>query len=874
MKFVFVRLQRPATLLWLPALMLFFFAGLTRVDAQRLGHNVIPEHYAITLAPDLKAATYTGTESIDVTIESATNAITLNAIEITFQTVKVAAGGKEQNATVTLDNDKQQATLTVPEPIAAGKAKVEIAFTGILNNELRGFYLSKTERRNYAVTQFESTDARRAFPCFDEPAFKARFDVSLVVDSGDTAISNMPIAGDTPGPGEGKHTLKFGTTPKMSTYLVAFLVGDFQCTNGEQDGVKIRACSTPDKVALTPYGVEVAKYVLHYYNTYFGIPYPLPKLDLIALPDFEAGAMENFGAITYREDALLLDPKTASVRSKKGVAGDIAHEMAHQWFGDLVTMQWWDNIWLNEGFATWMSSKPLAAMHPDWNMDEAVVSEMDGALDLDSRATTRAIRAKADTPSEINQMFDGITYEKAASVLLMVENYVGRETFRKGVHAYLAAHVYSNATAEDFWGAQTRASGRPVDKIMESLVAQPGVSILTFGEPSGGSVPVSQRRFYLSPSIHADAAQKWTLPVCFKATGGNACELLSPADTQLKAPTGPVFFPDAGGAGYYRTAYAAATFRTLADQAETALTAPERIRLLGDRWAQLRANQATVGEYLNLVGALNSDSSAGVIGQGVGGIAAIYQRVAATPEERVGLAAWVRTKFGVQLAKLGEPAADDSPNKRELRAELFNLLGSYGKDPAVVAQAHAIAEKYIADPGSVDATLAQTALVVAARNGDAALFGQLQKVYETSTNPEVKQGALQMLAEFEEPALARRSLDYAVSGKVRNQDAVFQLAIALQDNATRDATWNYIKSNWDKVQAQFTTFMGALLVESSGSFCSAEGRDEVKAFFAEHKVPDSSVGLQRAVDRINACAEFRQLQEGNLQQWLAGQGKS
>ena len=423
-------------------------------DAQRLPQTVHPDHYSLTLTPDLKAATFTGVETIDVTLAEPANSISLNSAEIAFQTVTVSAGGKEQTGTVSLNNEKEQATITVPSSIAAGKAKLSIAYTGILNDKLRGFYLSKTSKRNYAVTQFESTDARRAFPSFDEPAFKATFDVSLVIDSGDTAISNGPIVSDTPGPGAGKHTLKFLTTPKMSSYLVAFLVGDFQCTSGESDGVAIRGCATPDKVALTPYSVEVAKYVLHYYDEYFGIHYPLKKLDLIALPDFEAGAMENFGAITYRETAMLVDPKTASVGAKKEVALVIAHEMAHQWFGDLVTMQWWDNIWLNEGFATWMENKPVEAMHPEWNIDQVVAGDNDGTLNLDAEPTTRAIRARADTREEIEEMFDGISYGKAGAVLLDIENYLGPETFRKGVHALICRRMNTRMPRRKTSGAR------------------------------------------------------------------------------------------------------------------------------------------------------------------------------------------------------------------------------------------------------------------------------------------------------------------------------------------------------------------------------------------------------------------------------------
>ena len=848
-------------------------APVRTANSQRLPDTVRPEHYTLALTPDLKAATFSGVETIDVTIAEPASAITLNAAEIAFQSVTATANGKQQTATVTLDKGKEQATFTFADKLPAGKATLAIAYTGILNNELRGFYLSKTARRNYAVTQFEPTDARRAFPSFDEPAFKASYDVSLVIDSADTAISNSPIETDTPGPGVGKHTLKFDATPKMSTYLVAFLVGDFQCTAGESDGVAIRACSTPDKVALTPYAVDVAKYVLHYYNNYFGIPYPLKKLDLIGLPDFEAGAMENFGAITYRETDLLLDPKTASVGTKKEVAIVIAHEMAHQWFGDLVTMQWWDNIWLNEGFATWMENKSVATMHPEWNINQLVAADEDGTLNLDAQPTTRSIRAKAETPDEINQMFDGIAYGKASDVLLTVENYLGPETFRKGVHNYLAAHLYGNATAEDFWNAQTAASHKPVDKIMESLVAQPGEPLLVFGEPSKGKIPVAQKRFFLSPSIQPGPAQKWTLPVCFKKGEGQDCQVLNPTDTTLLAPKTGLFFPNAGGKGYYRSAYPPSVYAALVANVETGLTPVERISLVGNEWVQVRANKASVGDYLNLMAAIKAEPNAEVLGNAVGGLGATYERVAATPDEKAAISAWIRTTFSAEYARLGPPSESDSSNTRELRSRLFSLLGQYGKDPAILAQANHIVEKYLTDPTSVDPTLGQTALAVAARNGDSALFDKLQKIAESSTNPEPQDTALRLLAQFQDPALVQRSLDYAVSGKVRNQDAAIQFAIALQTSETRDLAWQYVKANWDKVQAQLTTEMGGYLVGSTGSFCSAAERDDVKQFFSTHKVAASGQALKHAIERIDGCIELRSLQEPNLKQWLAAQPK-
>jgi aminopeptidase N/puromycin-sensitive aminopeptidase len=844
------------------------------VSGQRLPTTVIPTHYTLKLSPDLKSATFSGEEAIDVNIQQPTRSITLNAIEIAFQSVTIDFNGSQQTGTVSLDAAKQQATFTFPGTVPAGNATVKVRYTGILNNELRGFYLSKTARRNYAVTQFEATDARRAFPCFDEPAFKASYDISLVIDAADTAISNTPIVNDTPGPGADKHTLVFDTTPKMSTYLVAFLVGDFQCTGGRQDDVDIRVCATPDKAALTPYALSIAKYVLHYYDDYFGIHYPLKKLDLIGIPDFEAGAMENFGAITYRETDLLLDPKTATVAEKQEVGLVVAHEMAHQWFGDLVTMQWWDNIWLNEGFATWMENKPVAAMHPEWNIPEVVAGNEQDTLDIDAQPTTRAIRAKADTPEEINQMFDGIAYGKASDVLLTVENYLGEETFRKGVHAYLSAHEYGNATAEDFWNAQTATSHKPVDKIMESLIAQPGEPIFTFGTPGDGNVSVAQQRFFLSPGVHPDPTQKWTLPLCFKTSDAQDCEVVTPETSSVTAPASGLFFSNAAGKGYYRSAYLPNQYQNLVTHAESDLTPSERISLLGDTWAQVRTNKATVGDYLNLVAALKSDPSAEVFSIAAGRIGTITDKVASTKEERDELAAWVQRNFAPAYAKLGPPAPGDSPDTLELRAQLLALLVDHGNNADLPAQARQIADRYLDDPATVDPTLGMAALQAAAENGDATLFDRLQKVYETSTNPGLQETALRLLVGFDNPVLLERGLEYSVSSKVRNQDAAIQFARGLEDPDTRDATWRFIKTHWDQVQADLTTDLGSYLVAGAGSFCTVDAHDDVKSFFAAHPVPSSDVALKHALENIDGCVELRHLQEPNLKTWLTTQGGS
>jgi aminopeptidase N/puromycin-sensitive aminopeptidase len=850
-------------------------ASVLLVQAQRLPTTAIPEHYTLSLTPDLKAATFTGAESIVLTLAQPSSTITLNAAEITFKTVTAQAGGQTLTAKVTEDKEKDQATFTFDKPLPAGEVTLKIEYAGILNGQLRGFYLSKSEKRNYAVTQFEPTDARRAFPSFDEPAFKATFDVSLTIDKGDTAISNTNIVSDTPGPdvaGEAKHTLHFATTPKMSTYLVAFLVGDFVCTSGSSDGVPIRACSTPDKLALTPYAVKAAEFVLHYYDDYFGIKYPMPKLDMIAIPDFEAGAMENFGAITYRESDFLVDEAHASDESKERVAQVVAHEMAHQWFGDMVTMQWWNNLWLNEGFATWMENKPVAAWKPEWHVPEQVASSLDGTLNLDAAAVTRTIRAEANTPDQINEMFDGITYQKGGAVLGMVENYVGEGDFRKGVHNYLAAHLFGNATAEDFWNAETTASKKPVDKVMESFIAQPGEPILTFADGSGLHVGVTQERFFISPgAAKANAGAKpqlWTIPVCIKSEPTAACPLLSSSPGELAAGSQDFFFANAGGVGYYRSAYPAGMYAKLLPHVESDLTPPERISLIGDQWVQVRAGKQAVGATLDLAEATKADPSPEVIGTSVSELSAIRNRIAATQEEKDALAAWVRRTYKPEFDKLGMPAAKDSTETRQLRGLLFTVLGS-ANDPSVIAIARHLTELYLADPNSIDPSLVGPATAIAAENGDAALFDQLQKVFETSPDPTHKEQALGLLGAFRQPALIDRAIDYAASGKVRNQDSIFVFAEALGNPETHDEAWRYEQANWPKVQAQLTEMMGGYLVGAAGSFCSAEKSAEVEAFFKAHPVHAAERALARAKNQISDCVDLRAAQEENLKTWLA-----
>jgi aminopeptidase N len=543
--------------------------------AQRLPTSVVPTHYDLAISVDLEHQRFEGTETIQVDVRQASRAIVLNAAGLEFRDVTITAGAGPQPATVTLDETRQTATLTPGAAVPEGPATIRIRYAAALNRQLRGFYVGRHNERTYAVTQFESTDARRAFPCFDEPAFKATFSIALTIDQGDMAISNGHVISDTPGPGANRHTVAFSTSPKMSSYLVAMAVGDFACREGAADGIPIRVCATRDKQDLTALALEAAEHVLAFYDTYFAIKYPYGKLDLLGVPDFAAGAMENTAAIIFRETELLADADSASLGTRKNIASVVAHEMAHQWFGDLVTMAWWDDIWLNEGFATWMANHPLEAWQPEWNIPVDEEQENQAALGLDALASTRPVRAEVSTPDQIEEAFDTIAYQKGAALLRMVESYVGADTFRQGVNAYLEAHAYGNATSADFWNAIAAASGQPADRIFESFLTQPGAPLISVSlscRDGHAQVTLAQRRFGAAAPA-GGAGETWEIPVCLRtdAQSRASCTILSTPSAAVGLESGCASWvlANAGGQGYYRTAYAPAMLRAMAPAVES-----------------------------------------------------------------------------------------------------------------------------------------------------------------------------------------------------------------------------------------------------------------------------------------------------------------
>lgn len=845
--------------------------------AQRLPDTAVPSHYKMTLTPDLQKATFDGDETIDVRVTKPTNEIVLNSAEITFAETTITAAGKTQTAKVTLDDKKEMATLAVENQLPAGPAQIHIKFSGILNDKLKGFYLSKTKARNYAVTQFEATDARRAFPSFDEPAYKATFDITLVVDKGDTGISNGRIVNDQPGPGDAKHTLTFETTPKMSTYLVAFLVGDFKCVEGAQDNIPIRVCAVPEKAQLGNYALEAAKAILAYYDKYYAIKYPFKKLDLIALPDFAAGAMENTAAITYRDAALLVDDKIASVGQRKGVASVDAHEMAHQWFGDLVTMAWWDDVWLNEGFATWMTSKPLKAWKPEWNVDMDDVQGTSGSLGIDASKNTRPIHARAgeaDTPDQISQLFDGIAYGKTAAVLRMIEHYLGEEAFRAGVNSYLKAHAYGNAKSDDFWNAMTIASKKPVDKIMPTFVNQAGAPMLTVTSQCAGNkatLNISQTRFYEDPMLlKQGTGELWQVPICVKTpSGAPQCEVITQKQQAVALANCPDWaYINAGGYGYFRTNYSPEMIAKISAAAETGLKPEERIMLLGDEWAMVRAGQHPIGEYLDVVAGLKNDRTRQVIQTYLGPLGYINARIA-TGAEKDQYRAWLRNFLRPLVNELGwKPKPGESDEVRELRPSVLGAMGFTARDPQVLTEAKALAQQYMQDPTSVDPNVSGLVLSLAAIQGDESLYNAYVAKMQEAKSPEQYFRYAGALTAFRDPKLVQRTLEAALTPAVRSQDMFNSLFGFFGDDETRDLSWNFFKTHFAEIDKKAGGGLGGGYGGLASVFCSEEAKADVQQWFTQHPDPTPR-GFQRGMERLNDCVRIRQDQGPKLSTWLS-----
>ncbi len=848
--------------------------------AQRLPELARPVNYKLTFTPDFKKNFFAGQETISIRVLKPTSEIVLNAVEIDFLNASITSMGVSQEAKVTVHKDKQMATLAVAKALAAGPATIKIQFTGLLNDQLRGFYLGKDEQgRKYAVTQFEATDARRAFPSFDEPAYKATFDITVIADKRHVALSNAKILSDKPGPDEGKHTVKFTTSAKMSSYLVAIAVGEFEAVEGESDGIPIRVWGTPGKKQLGGFALESAKFFMHYYNQYFGIKYPFEKLDVIGLPDFAAGAMENTGLITFREALLLIDEKNASIPLKREVADVLSHEMAHMWFGDLVTMQWWDDIWLNEGFATWMSPKPVAAWKPEWHVELETVRDTITSQSVDSLQHTRPIQQAAETPAQIQELFDGIAYGKTAAVLRMLEAYIGSESFRAGVNQYLKQHAYGNATATDFWTTLAKVSGKPVDRVMPTFVRQAGVPfVAVHAECNGRSTQVTLRQqrylFDRERFNREESKELWQVPVCLKEGGaaeaGKTCRLLTEREARVDLPgCGNWTLANAGAEGFYRSGYEAANVRAIAGDLEQGLTPAERIMLLGDVWASVRVGRKPVTDYLALAEGLQNETSRPVMSELLSQLEYI-EHYLTSEQDQPQFAGWVRQLLAPSIRRLGfEPRPGESEEDKQLRSRVLQVAGGTGQDPEVLAWARKWTDRTLASDSPLDNTTADTAFSLAARDGDSTLYDRLVEKQRHAKTPEDFYVYLDALNSFTDPKLIERNLKRALSPEVRSQDAVSVIADIMNLPAGGAPAWDFMKSHWDEIAKIGDGFAGAGLVEAVSTFCSVEQGEQVREFFTTHKVESAERGLEQSLERIQNCADLKSQQGPRLAQWLS-----
>jgi aminopeptidase N len=863
---------------------------------QRLPRIAVPNNYHLTFAPDFAKDNFVGLETIQVQILQPTSKIVLHAADINFEDASISSGSTNQKAKVTLDETSQTATLSVDRTIEPGRAAISIRYTGILNDQLRGFYLGREDSgQKYAGTQLEATDARRAFPSFDEPEYKATFDIAVIADQQYAVISNAAVVSDRAGPGEGKHTVRFATTAKMSCYLVAIVVGNFEYMEGSADGIPIRVYTVPGKKKLAGFALETAKQSIRYFNQYFGIRYPFGKLDLIGLPDFAAGAMENTGAILSRETSLLVDEQNATFFQKRLVAEDMAHEIAHQWFGDLVTMKWWDDAWLNEGFATWMQTKSVAVWKPELNVlvDDVLGADAflgpEATMDEDSLLSTHPVHQPAETPGQILELFDPISYGKAAGVLWMLESYLGPETFRKGVHNYLQQHAYGSATSEDFWSSLTAVSNKPVTLIMSAFINQAGLPLVSIETKCRGNitnVTLSQQRYFADRSLfRAGSDESWPIPICMKAGTDvrgrtqQRCVLLSKKQESVTlSGCASWVMGNVEATGYYRTNYDPAAVRALSQSLETVLTPSERIRLLGDEWASVRVGRQSIEDYLELVDGLRAEKDTAVIDMVTTQLGYIG-RYLVSDRDRASYERWVRSLLAPLAQELGwHGAPGEGDERKALRAQVLLTLGATARDPEVLEKAGKLVKAVMEGSAAVDAAMADAVFQLAAINGDAAFYEKVLDHMKRPSSPEDYKQSLSVLETFEDPALLDRTLKLAMTGEVRAQDAFGGNGVivgVMANPAGERLAWDFVREHWEEIEKKLGGYNGSgSLVAATSSFCDPELRDQVKDFFSAHHIPDAERTLRQSLEHINNCMGLRAQQSRQLASWIVQQGAS
>ena len=817
----------------------------------RLPTNVVPVNYQLVLTPDIEAATFTGVTVIELDVLNETSSFSFNAVELSIDSIEVSGGAHTQSASWEFVEEYERADVTLTRALPVGPATITVSYRGVLNDKLVGFYKSTYtdgdgNLQSIATTQFEATDARRAFPCWDEPTFKATFDVSLRVPTQLAAFSNSPIASETDH-GDGTRTVTFSRTMKMSSYLVAFVVGPFEATEPASIlGTPIRVVCPNGKIHLTSFALEAAQFALDFFSRYFDIPYPGDKLDMVAVPDFAFGAMENLGCIVYRETALLVDPATASLAERERVADVVAHEIAHMWFGDLVTMQWWEGIWLNEAFATFMETLCVEHFRPQWKKWLSFGTQRDMALEIDGLHSTRPIEYEVVSPADMRGMFDLLTYEKGGSVLRMLEQYLGPETFRDGIRLYLRRHAYANTVTIDLWNALEEISGEPVREMMDTWILQGGHPLVTYANGQ-----ISQQAFSYGPLREGVSAigTTWMTPLMTRSVNGGPVrrQLLSSNSVELVAD-GPMVV-NAGGWGVYRTRYGSNELAALAGSLD-GLDELERAVLFADTWAALFSNQILWADFIALAKGLGDVDEPATWSL----IHAVFDFAsrAANEDQRNRLAVTVGDVFSPQLARLGwDPASTDSELAAQVRAITISTLGTYGHDANVVAEAQ---RRF--DTGTLEGDTANAILRVTANANRPGDYEEFLKRFENALDPQEEQRYQRALAHFPDPDIAldaaRRCLE-----EFRTQDGPMTLGLLTRNRVSGPAVWRFITERWDEAMERFPVNGRDRMCVGIPTFIADRAfADSVASFCDTHPIAGEQRTIAQHIERMRIGLDF------------------
>ncbi|WP_187299322.1 M1 family metallopeptidase [Nitrospira moscoviensis] len=841
-------------------------SAIPTIDPYRLPRHVVPHRYELRLEPDLASARFSGLVTISLTVHQVTDTILLNALDLAISSATIDRPNTQPlTATVEMEAATQRCRLSFPQPIAPGGWRLHLTFAGILNDKLRGFYRSTYTdlagaTQTIAATQFEATDARRAFPCWDEPDFKAVFATTLVIDRALTAVSNTRIASESVE--GGKKTVRFEDTMKMSTYLVAFIVGRIESTAPVFVGpTPLRLWAVPGKHALTRFGLDIAAASLKFFEDYYGIPYPGDKLDLLAIPDFASGAMENLGAITFRETALLVDERTGTHGELERVADVVAHENAHMWFGDLVTMSWWNGLWLNEAFATFMEMLAVDAWKPEWKRWETFAVSRAAAFSLDGLHSTRPIEYPVRAPKDAEAMFDVLTYEKGASVLRMLEQHIGPAVFRDGVREYLRTHAYGNADTKDLWIALGSVARQPVPELMNGWIFQPGFPLVTAELQSERELRLSQQRFtYVTQEPASE--QLWHIPIQIRLSIGGREDyrrlLLTERDVTVALPAGvTALFVNAGGQGFYRVRHRAPLLRQLIDGGLARLAPIERFNLVSDAWATTVAGLMPLAEYLHLTAQFKEERDKNVWTVLLDSFSFLNRII--TPAERPALEAFVRDRVEPAVKDLGwDPRPGESDLTRQLRGELLGALGKLGNDPATQRQAVDRYRRYRTDPASVDPNVIPAFVKILAYLGDAARYEEFSQHYKTAATPQEERRYLFSLASFRDPALLSRTLSRTINGEIRTQDAPFIVSAVLGNVYGRELAWTFVKTNWDQMDRLFPKQGLRRMCGGIVALATPALERDVREFFASRHIDLGGKTLEQYLEHLRVTVAFRE----------------